>query len=77
MNDYRVAFNLYNRDGSRGIEVRVRRDGLAYFVEQEWVEGMVWKDREGRPEVGPYASPEAAEAAAIVCPWFAGAEFSN
>lgn len=70
--EYRVAFHLYTADGRRGIEVRERRDGQAYFIEREWVEGTTWKDREGQNEVGPYKSPKEAEAAAIVTAWFSG-----
>jgi len=74
---YRVAFHLYTADGSRGIEVRERRNGQAYFIELEWVAGTTWKDREGCAEVGPYESTEAAEAAAIRTAWFIGKENSN
>jgi hypothetical protein len=74
---HRVAFSLYSRNGRRGIDVHVRDDGQAFYVEREHVEGAVWKDREGRPAVGPYGSLQAAEAAAIVSPWFTGGEASN
>jgi hypothetical protein len=70
--EYRVAFRLYSQDGKREIEVRERRDGRAYFVEREWVEGTTFKDRGSGEEIGPYQSPEAAEAAAIARPWFSG-----
>ena len=75
--EYRVAFCLYTADGSRGIEVRVRRDGKSYLIERKWVEGTTWKDRDGREEVGPYVSPEEAEAAAIRTAWFTAGENSN
>ena len=74
---YSVAFSLYTANGSRGIEVRVRHDGRAYFVEMEHVEGTIWKERGRGDEIGPYESPEAAEAAAIVSPWFKGGYISN
>ena len=66
--EYWVPFKLYSKDGKRGVEVRVRRDGLAYFVEQEWVGGTTFKDRGRGEEIGPYETPEAAEAAAIARP---------
>lgn len=73
--EYWVPFNLYSKDGKRGVEVRVRRNGLAYFVEQEWVEGTTFRNR--GEEMGPFETPEAAEAAAIARPWFSGGEISN
>ena len=72
--EQRTAFSLYTADGSRGIDVQIRRDGLAYYVEREHVEGTIWKDREGRPAIGPYKTPAAAEAAALVSRWFTGVE---
>ena len=69
---YQVAFCLYSKDGKREVEVRVRRDGRAYFVDREWVEGTTFKDREGGEESGPYETAEVAEAAAVVRPWFIG-----
>jgi hypothetical protein len=68
--DYRVAFCLYTKDGKRSVEVRERRDGRTYFVEREWIEGTTFKDLNPGEEIGPYDSPEAAEAAAISRPWF-------
>jgi hypothetical protein len=73
---YSVAFSLYNEDATRGVEVRVR-DGRAYVVEMEHVAGTIWKARGRGDEIGPYESPEAAEAAAVVSPWFTGDEISN
>jgi hypothetical protein len=69
---YEVRFRLYSEDGTRGAEVRGRRNGFAYFVEQEWVEGTTFKDRGQGQEFGPYDTPEAAEAAAVSRPWFNG-----
>ena len=57
--------------------MRVRRDGRAYFVEREWVEGTTFKDRGRGEEIGPYETPEAAEAAAVGRPWFSRGENSN
>jgi hypothetical protein len=71
---YVVPFRLYSEDGSRGVEVRVRRDGQSYFVEQERVEGTTYKNRGRGEEIGPFATPEAAEAAAVARPWFSGEE---
>jgi hypothetical protein len=67
---YEVPFRLYSKDGAKEVEVRVRRDGRAYFVEREWVEGTTFQDRGFGEEIGPYETPEAAEAAAAVRPWF-------
>jgi hypothetical protein len=67
---YEVPFRLYSKDGHKEIEVRVRRDGRAYFVEREWIEGTTFKDRGFGEEIGPFETPEAAEAAAVVRPWF-------
>ncbi|HEU5275361.1 MAG TPA: hypothetical protein VFU97_16980 [Xanthobacteraceae bacterium] len=75
--EYRVAFCLYSKDGKRQVEVRERRDGRAYFVERELVEGTTFKDRGRGEEIGPYETPEAAEAAAIARPWFFGGGNSN
>ena len=72
-----VAFCLYSKDGKRQVEVRVRRDARAYFVEREWVEGTTFKDRGRGEEIGPYETPEAAEAAAIARRWFFGGANSN
>lgn len=70
--EYRVPFCLYSRDGKRCVEVREHRDGTAYFVDREWVEGETFRDRGRGEEIGPYESPEAAEAAAVARPWFNG-----
>ncbi len=75
--EYVVPFRLYSKDGKRGVEVRVRRDGMANFVDQEWVEETTFKNRGRGEEIGPYESAEAAEAAAIARPWFSGGKISN
>jgi hypothetical protein len=76
--EYTVPFCLYSVDGKRCAEVRVRRDGRAYFVEREWVEGTTFKDRGRGEEIGPYETPEAAEAAAVAgSSWFSSGENSN
>ena len=67
---HRVAFNLYSRDGKRGVEVRERRDGSWYFVDQEWVQGTTFKYRGVAEENGPFETSDAAEAAAVVRHWF-------
>ena len=50
----------------------MRRDGLAYFVEQEWVSGTTFQDRGDGEEYGPFFTPEEAEATAVASPWFSG-----
>jgi hypothetical protein len=67
-----VAFCLHGKDGKRGVEVPVQRDGRAYFLDREWVDGTTFKDRGRGEEIGLYESAEAAEAAAVVRPWFTG-----
>jgi hypothetical protein len=64
----RDVCELYTEDASRGAKVLERRDGRFYYVERERVEGTIWKNR-GRL-VGPYETAEAAEHAAVSCPWF-------
>jgi hypothetical protein len=68
--EYRVAFSLYSADGKRCAEIRERRDGTAYFVDREWVEGTTFRDVGHGEEIGPYHSIAAAEAAAVSRPWF-------
>ena len=66
--DYRVAFQLYTNEATRGAEVRVRRDGKAYYIALEHVEGTTW--RPSGEEVGPFETPEQAENAAVNSRWF-------
>lgn len=70
--EYRTACNLYSRDGKRKVEVREFRIGETYLVESEWVEGTTFKDRHAGRMVGPFASPEDAEAFIIATDWFNG-----
>ena len=70
--DYTVAFELYNKNAKRGAQVRIYRDGRAYFVDREWVEGTTFKDRSGSALNGPYDTPVEAEKAAVSRPWFYG-----
>lgn len=74
---YTVPLRLYSNDGKRAVEIRMRRDGFAYFVEQERVEDTTFKSRGRGEEIGPYETPEAAEAAAVARPWFSRGENSN
>ena len=75
--EYEVAFSLYSADGKRSAEVRIRRDGKAYFVDRVWVEGTTFRDLSPGEEIGPYETPEAAEAAAVSRPWFSAGKKSN
>lgn len=68
--DYSVPFQLYTKNATRGAEVRVRRDGKAYYVALEHVEGTTWKPL--GEEIGPYASEDEAENAAVNSSWFLG-----
>jgi hypothetical protein len=67
---YTVAFRLYSFDGKQCAEVRQRSGGRVYFVDRVWVEGETYRDRNPGQEIGPYETPEAAEAAAVSRPWF-------
>ena len=69
---HRVPFQLFTRNATRGAEVRVRQDGKAYYIALEHVEGAHWKPF--GEEIGPYATEEEAENAAINSPWFKGGE---
>jgi len=64
----KVLFQLYTGDGTRGAEVRVRRDGKFYFVPLEHVGGTEWKTIP--TQIAVYASEQEAEGAAVNSPWF-------
>jgi hypothetical protein len=70
--DYRVEFQLFTKEATRGAEVRIRRDEKAYYIALEHIEGTVWNPF--GEEIGPYGSPEEAEIAAVNSPWFLEAE---
>jgi hypothetical protein len=67
-----VQFQLYTVEATRGAEVRVHRNGQAYYIALEHTEGTIWKPL--GDEVGPYGSPEEAEIAAVNSEWFMGGE---
>jgi hypothetical protein len=69
---YKVAFNLYSKDGKREVEVREFDNGETYLVEREWVEGTTFKDRHAGRMVGPFTSPEGAEKFIVATSWFCG-----
>lgn len=70
--EYRIAFNLYSKDGKREVEVQELRDGRAYLIEREWTKESAFSDRhQGRP-VGPFASLQEAENFIVATPWFCG-----
>ncbi len=66
---YTVPFVLYTEDGGRGAEILLRSDGLAFYVETEWVEGTTFRPRTG-DLIGPYKSAEEAEHAVATSSWF-------
>ncbi|HVZ28141.1 MAG TPA: hypothetical protein VG798_05745 [Rhizomicrobium sp.] len=68
MPEYKVPFQLFTKNATRGAEVRVRPDGTAYYIALEHIEGAIWKPLGN--EIGPYGSPEEAEVAAINSSWF-------
>ena len=70
--EFRVPFRLYSPDAKRSVELRERRDGMFYFVEQTWNGGTVFRDLTPGKEFGPYDTAEAAEEAAVSSPWFRG-----
>ena len=68
--EYRVTLLLYSQDGRRCSEVRVRRDGTAFFVDRECTDGTTFEDCGRGEEIGPFPSPKAAKTAAQSRPWF-------
>ena len=68
--EFRTVFNLYSPDGRREAEVRELRTGEAYIVERERKGDGAFKDRHNGRMVGPFASPEDAEAFIIATRWF-------
>ena len=72
--EYRSAFTLYSVDGKRAAEVLEFRNGETYLDEQEWLEGMTFKNRHSGSLVGPFASPEDAERFIVATPWFRGGQ---
>jgi hypothetical protein len=65
-----VAFQLYSLDGKRCTEIREHRDGTAFFVDRELIEGTTLCDRGRGEEIGPFPSLKAARKAAQLRPWF-------
>ena len=72
--EYRIAFELYNKHGSRGAKVLEFSHGETYLLELEWVEGTTFAERLPGRLVGPFASPSEAEHFIIATPWFNGEE---
>jgi hypothetical protein len=70
--EYRSVFTLYSEDGKRAVEVLQFRNGETYLNEQEWLEGITFKNRHSGSLVGPFASPEDAEKFVVATPWFRG-----
>ena len=70
--EYRVAFNLYSKDGKRHAKVCEFSNGETYLDEQEWVEGTTFKNRHSGRMVGPFASPENAKRFIVATSWFIG-----
>jgi hypothetical protein len=71
--EYRVAFELYSKDGKRGAKVLEFSHGETYLLELEWVEGTFAERHSGRL-VGPFSSPADAEHFIVATPWFNGEE---
>jgi hypothetical protein len=70
--DFKVLFQLYTKEATRGAEVRVRRDGKFYYVPLEHVDGTNFRPIADR--VILYASAEEAEHAAVNSAWFSRGE---
>lgn len=71
---YTVAFILYSLDGKRAAEVRSFDNGETYISEEEWVQGTTYENRHGGRIVGPFPSPDDAEAFIVKTAWFCGAD---
>ena len=74
---YRVPIRLFSRDGKRSVELRQYRNGQVFFVDQIWVEGTTFKDRDEGAQIGPFESLAAAETAAVNRPWFGATDSST
>jgi hypothetical protein len=70
--EYRVAFKLYSLEGEREVEVLEFLNGKTYMIERERMDGGEYKARHSGGLVGPFASPEDAEAFIVATPWFNG-----
>jgi hypothetical protein len=69
---YTLAFALYSSDGKRRAEVLEFGNGKTYLAEAELVEGTTFEPRHGGRLVGPFASPQEAEAFIVATTWFCG-----
>jgi len=67
---YRIAFQLYSKDGARAVDVMEFEDGDVYLNEQERRETGDYENRHGGSLVGPFASAEAAETFIVGTTWF-------
>jgi|KBSSwiStaDraftv2_1062776.scaffolds.fasta_scaffold1498603_2 hypothetical protein len=72
--EYRVAFELYSKDGRRGAKVLEFSHGETYLLELEWVGGTTFAERHSGRLVGPFPSPTDAEHFIVATPWFTGKE---
>jgi len=67
---YRIAFQLYSKDGARGVDVMEFEGGEVYLNEQERRETGDYENRHGGNLVGPFTSAEAAETFIVGTTWF-------
>jgi len=67
-----VTCTLYSADADREVEVREFSNGETYIVERERADGGAYQDRHSGRMVGPFASPEKAEAFIVATTWFLG-----
>lgn len=72
---FAVPFTLYSINAMRAVQVRVRRDGFAYFMPQVHVGDQKFEDLGS--EIGPFDTPEDAEQAAASGDWLKEEEPSN
>lgn len=68
---FQVVVTLFSADGQREAEVRRFEDERIYLLERER-HGDEIHERHGGALVGPFVSPEAAEAFIVQTTWFKG-----
>jgi len=70
--EYRSACKLYSEDGVRAVDVLEFKGGETYLDEQERAEDGAFVNRHSGRLVGPFASPDEAEAFIVATSWFCG-----
>jgi hypothetical protein len=70
--EYRSACVLYSEDGLRAVDILEFKGGETYLDERELNEDGAFLNRHSGRLVGPFASPDEAEAFVISTSWFCG-----